>query len=83
MSLEFTGASFNKFLEEKKLMGSRCQKCQAVYLPPRPLCPQCQNPTMEWIEMKGDGKLVAFTTVHVSPTFMVEQGWGRDNPYCT
>jgi uncharacterized OB-fold protein len=38
---------------------------------------------MEWSEMSGKGKLSAFTAVHVAPTFMIEEGYGRDNPYCT
>ena len=33
--------------------------------------------------MSGEGKLVAFTTVHIAPTAMIEVGYGRDNPYCT
>ncbi len=26
---------------------------------------------------------MAFTVINVAPTFMVEQGFGRDNPYCS
>ncbi len=33
--------------------------------------------------MPEEGKLVAFTTVHIAPTAMLEAGYGRDNPYCT
>jgi len=38
---------------------------------------------MEWAEMKGKGKLAAFTTIAIAPTLMLEEGYGRDNPYCT
>jgi len=38
---------------------------------------------MEWVEMKGKGKLAAFTTIYVGPTFMIEEGYDRNNPYCT
>ena len=37
-TLPFTVASFNQFLNEKKLMASRCPQCDALYLPPRALC---------------------------------------------
>lgn len=80
---EFTSASFNQYLSEKKLMGSRCRKCGAVYLPPRPLCPKCQSTQMEWVEMKGKGKLAAFTAISVGPSFMCNLGYSRDNPYLT
>jgi uncharacterized OB-fold protein len=38
---------------------------------------------MEWVELSGQGKLIAFTTVHIAPTAMIEAGYGRNNPYCT
>jgi uncharacterized OB-fold protein len=37
---------------------------------------------MAWIEMSGDGELVAFTTVHIALTAMIEAGYGRNDPYC-
>lgn len=79
----FTSASFQQYLNERKLMGSRCKKCRALYLPPHPLCIKCYSDDMEWVEMKGKGKLAAFTCVYVAPTFMIEQGYDRQNPYCT
>jgi len=80
---EFTSASFNEYLSEKKLMASKCTKCGALYVPPRPLCNKCFGSEMEWAEMKGKGKLAAFTTIAIAPTLMIEEGYGRDNPYCT
>ena len=38
---------------------------------------------MAWESLSGRGTLVAFTTIHIAPTAMVEAGYGRDNPYCT
>jgi uncharacterized OB-fold protein len=80
---EFSGASFYQLLGEKKLMASKCKKCGALYLPPKPMCTSCYGDEMEWAEMKGKGKLAAFTTIAVAPTLMIEEGYGRDNPYCT
>lgn len=75
--------SFNQFLNEERLMGSRCKKCGSIYLPPRPICINCYNSDMEWVEMKGKGKLAAFTCIHVGPPWMVEQGYDRKHPYCS
>jgi uncharacterized OB-fold protein len=80
---DFTGQSFYQYLEEKRLMGSRCRSCGALHLPPRALCPTCYGEEMAWEEMGGKGKLVAFTTVHIAPTAMIEAGYDRKNPYCT
>jgi uncharacterized OB-fold protein len=80
---DFTNTTFSKFLREHKLMGARCLSCGALHLPPRPLCTACHKTELEWIELAGMGKLIAFTTVHIGPTAMIEAGYGRDNPYCT
>ena len=80
---EFTNESFQSFLSEHKLMGSRCATCAALYVPPRPLCPNCFGETMEWVEMGGQATLRAFTVVAVAPSAMVAAGYGRDKPYCS
>jgi uncharacterized OB-fold protein len=78
----FTGTSFYQFLGESKLMGARCQSCEALHVPPRAICPDCFGEEMVWEQMRGDGKLVAFTTVHIAPTAMLEAGYDRKHPYC-
>jgi uncharacterized OB-fold protein len=78
-----TGHAFYQYLAEQKLMGSRCQSCGALHLPPRSLCPACYKDELAWEQVSGRGKLVAFTTVHIAPTAMIEAGYGRTNPYCT
>jgi len=80
---EFSGTSYYQFLDEKKLMGSRCQSCGTLHAPPRRLCPVCYAEDMAWVEMSGEGTLLAFTTIHIAPTAMIEAGYDRKNPYCT
>ena len=79
----FTDLSYEQFLNEEKIMGCRCKKCQALYLPPRPICIKCFGDEMEWVEMKGKGKLAAFTCIGIGPPFMMEEGFDRNNPYCS
>jgi uncharacterized protein len=81
--LPFTPHSFYQYLGQKKLMASRCTQCGALHLPPRAICPDCQASQMEWVQTSGIGKLAAFTSLTIGPTFMNEQGFGRDNPYLT
>ena len=83
MANEFTGNAFNNFLAEEKLMGTKCKKCGVVHMPPRPICTECHGLDLEWVEMKGKGKLAAFTTICVGTTVMAQEGCGRDNPYCS
>jgi uncharacterized OB-fold protein len=78
----FTHHNFQQYLNEGRLMGTRCESCGAVFLPPRPICLECHSSQMEWVEFSGKGKLTGFTIVHIAPTAMIEAGYGRDNPYC-
>ena len=79
----FSDISYEQFLNEEKLMGSRCKACNALFVPPRSICVKCYSSDMEWVEMKGSGKLGAFTCITVAPPFMMAQGFNRKNPYCS
>lgn len=81
--MPFTAASFDKFCSERKVMASRCKKCATIWLPPRPLCIKCKSDEMEWVELKGKGKLVSFTVIGVGPRTMIDEGYDRDHPYCS
>ena len=74
---------FEQFLNEGKLMGSRCNVCGMLYVPPRSLCPQCRRSDMEWAEMAGEGRLVAFTSISIGTPAMIKEGYDRNNPYCS
>ena len=82
-TIPFNFEGYQAQLNNKKLMGSRCQSCQSTYLPPRPLCTSCFKDEMDWVEIIGEGTLAAFTVVHIAPTAMLDAGYGRDNPYCS
>ena len=77
----FSDISYEQFLNEEKLMGSRCKQCGAFYVPPRPICIKCYASEMEWVQTKGKGKLAAFTCIAVGPPFMMEEGYDRTRPY--
>ena len=79
---KFYSAAYERFISQGKLMGSKCRKCGAMYVPPRPICPKCHGNEMELVAMKGKGKLAAYTVITVGPPTMVEEGFDRENPYC-
>jgi len=79
----FSDISFEQFLTEEKLMGSKCKGCKARYVPPRPICIECHGSEMEWVELKGEGRLAAFTCISVGPPAMIARGYHRKNPYCS
>lgn len=74
--------SWTQYLNEGRLMGSRCGECGQVFVPPRDLCINCYQSKMEWFQTSGKGKLSAFTCISVGPPSMVSEGYDRNNPYC-
>jgi uncharacterized OB-fold protein len=65
MAEEFTVRAFEGFLREGKLMGSRCRGCGELFLPPRPFCPRCGGRELDWFEFGGEGRVQAYSVVHV------------------
>ena len=63
----FTIEQFYKYLEQKKLMAARCDRCGSMFLPPRPLCTDCFSKELSWVQLQTRGKLVTYTVIHVAP----------------
>ena len=78
----FNHVGFQEYLKEHKVMGCRNKTSGKLYLPPRAMCPESHTTDMEWVEISGKGKLIGFTVITVGPTFMIEDGYNRDNPFC-
>ncbi len=60
------GTSYEKFLlalKDKRIIGSRCERCAVVSVPPWLFCERCGAPTRDWPEVSGRGVVRAFTIV--------------------
>jgi hypothetical protein len=68
---------FIDYLEEGKVMGSRCKECGLVFFPPRADCYKCFSSDMEWFDVTGNGKLMAYSKLKYAPV-----GFDEDLPYC-
>ncbi len=75
LNLEFTQSythslgKYSRFFVELangRFMATRCDQCQRVYAPPRPLCPNCHAVT-HWLELPGMGTVETFSILHFSP----------------
>lgn len=59
---------FPGFLKDGHFKGMKCTNCNIFYFPPRSECPECMGNAMEWVESKGEGTLLSYTTIHAAPT---------------
>ena len=80
-TVSFTAISkvndFIDYLEDGKVMGTRCQDCGRSFFPPRADCCQCLTTNMEWFEIDGTGKLITYSKLEFAPI-----GFQEDVPYC-
>ena len=56
---------FMEIKENGKLMGAKCPKCNAVYLPPRLYCENCFEALSEWVEIGDEGYVYTYTIAHL------------------
>lgn len=63
-------------LDQGKVSGTRCKKCDKVFFPPRADCAHCFSSDMEWFDVSGTGKLVTYSKLEYAPV-----GFGDDLPY--
>ena len=73
---EGKAVDFITYLEQGKVMATRCKKCDSSYFPPKMDCPRCSSSDVDWFEITGSGKLATYTVVHYGPT-----GFEDDTPY--
>ena len=73
---ETKAVEFLKFLEEGRMMTTKCRKCGKIHFPPKMDCSVCGASEVDWIEINELGKLVAYSTVMYGPT-----GFENDVPY--
>ncbi len=64
----YAGEMGSRFLVEirdnKRIMGTRCPKCNMVYVPARSICVECIDKLSEWVEVSNKGTLVTFCIDH-------------------
>jgi len=67
---------FVNFLEQGKVMGTRCKECGQVFFPPRADCYKCFSSGVEWFEVAGKGRLISYSQLKYTPV-----GFEQDLPY--
>lgn len=63
---------FKELKENKKIYGTKCEKCNRVLMPPRPFCERCFEQTTEWVEVKDEGVLTALSINYMKYTGLPE-----------
>lgn len=73
-------ARFCEGLKQRRIEALRCAGCGRRYLPPRPVCGNCHLRLTDWVPVRDEGRLEAWTVVHV-PILDPRSGRMRESPY--
>jgi uncharacterized OB-fold protein len=52
---------FISLRDERMIIGTRCGKCNRVFIPPRKVCPGCFTENTEWTDVSNEGTILAFS----------------------
>jgi uncharacterized protein len=73
------GPTTTRFYEEfkqKRIMGTRCARCNRVLIPARKFCSDCFEETNEWVEVSDEGTIRSWVLVNFS-----YEGQPKEPPY--
>jgi uncharacterized OB-fold protein len=52
---------FREIKDNAKITGTKCQKCNLIYVPPRIYCERCFEGLEEWCEIENKGEIYTYT----------------------
>ncbi len=55
------GKFFQTLKDEQKIIGTKCNKCNRTFIPPRKTCPTCFTENKEWVDVSSEGTLISYT----------------------
>jgi hypothetical protein len=64
-----TGIAIGKFLEALKagrILGSKCNRCQRIVVPPRIFCEFCFRRINDWVQLADSGTVNTYSVSHIA-----------------
>jgi uncharacterized protein len=55
---------FRSLAEESKILGTRCQRCNHIYVPATSFCERCLGKLDDWVDVGTIGKVHTFTLLY-------------------
>jgi len=54
-------------VREGRLVVQRCERCGALAMPPKAICPECEGTRWGRVTLGGDGEVASYTVIRVAP----------------
>jgi uncharacterized OB-fold protein len=66
---------FRTIKEEGRILGTRCHRCEHIYVPATIFCERCLGELDEWVDVGIDGEVHTYTLLYENP-----DGTRQDRP---
>lgn len=64
--------AYEDAINQNRIIGSICEECQTVAVPPRPICKNCWSDKIDFTTVETNGILVTWTVIHIAPPTYVD-----------
>jgi uncharacterized OB-fold protein len=54
---------FREIMDKARLLGTYCERCDYIYVPPTIFCERCLSKLEEWVEVGPEGTVLSFTVL--------------------
>jgi len=71
-----TNTRFYEEFKNKRIMGTRCEKCKRVLVPARSFCSDCFVETKEWVQISDEGTIRTWVLIDFA-----YEGQPKEPPY--
>ncbi|MCY3410284.1 MAG: OB-fold domain-containing protein [Candidatus Heimdallarchaeota archaeon] len=64
--------SYEEAINQNRIIGSICEDCKSISVPPRPLCNKCWSDNIDFTTVETEGKIITWTEIHIAPPTYVD-----------
>lgn len=65
--------SYEEAINQNRIIGSICEDCNSISVPPRPICKKCWSDKIDFTTVETYGKLITWTVIHIAPPTYVDK----------
>jgi len=59
--------AYEDAINQNRIVGSLCDACHEIYVPPRPVCLNCGSTEIDITTVQAEGKVLTWTVIHIAP----------------
>jgi uncharacterized OB-fold protein len=71
--LPYVVKAYEDAINQNRIVGSVCEDCNSIFIPPRPICRNCDSDKIDITTIEAKGKLATWTVIHIAPPTHIDR----------